>query len=52
MPCTAADCTKGAWIAGIVAQQSCSSMPCDEQSIEVQHCIAASRVVEASQSNP
>jgi hypothetical protein len=37
-------------MAGMVAQQSCSSIPCDEQSIEPQHCIASSGVVVPPQS--
>jgi hypothetical protein len=50
-PCTDEGCTKGACIVGMVLQQSCPWWPCDEQCIDLQHCIACSGVVAASQSN-
>jgi hypothetical protein len=44
-------CTKGAFIDGMVLQQSWPSRcPCDEQGIESQHCVARSGVVVAPQS--
>jgi hypothetical protein len=50
--CVEAGCTKGACMDVIVLQHSwlCSS-PCDEQGIVLQHCIAASGVDMAEQSN-
>src|ERR1700682_955955 len=52
-PCTEAGCTKGACMDGMVLQHSwlCSWL-CDEQGIVSQHCIAASGVGMAKQSNP
>jgi len=49
--CPDEGCTKGACIVGMVLQQSIPRWPCDEQCIELQHCIACSGVVAASQSN-
>ena len=50
-PCTDEGGTKGACIVGIVLQQSRPWWPCEAQRIDLQHCIACSGVVAASQSN-
>lgn len=39
-PCTDGGCTKGACMVGMVLQQSWPWWPCDEQCIDLQHCIA------------
>jgi hypothetical protein len=51
-PCAESGCTKGECVDGIVLQHSwpCSWL-CDEQGIVLQHCIAASGVEMAKQSN-
>ena len=51
-PCVEAGCIKGARMDGIVLQHSwLCSWPCEEQCIISQHCIAASGVDMAKQSN-
>jgi hypothetical protein len=49
-PHTDKGCTNGGCIEGIVVQQSCPWCPCEEHGMELQHCIACSGVVMASQS--
>lgn len=49
--CADGGCTNGACIVGMVLQHSCPGWPCDEQGIELQHCIACSDEVMAEQSN-
>jgi hypothetical protein len=49
--CTDEGCTKGACIVGMVLQQFWPWWPCDEQCIELQHCIACSGVVMPPQSD-
>jgi len=49
--CDAETCTNGLCIDGMDLQQSCSWCLCDEQGIELQHCMARSGVCMPSQSN-
>jgi hypothetical protein len=51
MSCPDEGCTNGPFIDGMLLQQSCPWWACEEQCIDLQHCIACSGVVAALQSN-